>query len=46
MPGMFRDSKFDRDISRWKISSDVETSKMFKGCPLEKKPEFQPKFED
>ena len=31
------------DISKWHIRSDAMMREMFKGCPLENKPEFQPK---
>jgi len=40
---MFNESKFNQDISKWRIRSGANTNEMFKDCPLEKKPEFQPK---
>ena len=44
MRSMFKRSKFDNDISKWHIGSKTDMYEMFKGCPLENKPEFQPKF--
>ena len=41
---MFRESEFNRDISKWNVSNVNWMNDMFKGCPLEKKPEYQPKF--
>ena len=46
MSGMFEYSKFNRDISKWNVSNVKEMYEMFDGCPLEDKPEYQPKFED
>ena len=45
MNTMFNNSKFNQDISNWDISNAENTEDMFKGCPLENKPEYQPKFE-
>ena len=46
---MFAYSKFNRDISMWKLSSVRHAQGplgelVFTNCPLEKKPEYQPKF--
>ena len=46
MGAMFWDSKFDKDISRWDVSKVRYHTDMFGRCPLENKPEFQPKFSD
>lgn len=43
---MFGQSKFDNDISKWHIGLNTNTNGMFKDCPLEDKPEYQPEFED
>lgn len=47
---MFVGSKFDRDISMWKLSSVRHTQDsfgelVFDNSPLENKPEYQPKFD-
>ena len=46
MAWMFRDSPFNQDISKWDVSSvePIYHTFMFKDCPLENKPEYQPKF--
>ena len=41
MRSMFRQSKFDNDISKWHIGPKTDMYEMFKDCPLENKPEFQ-----
>ena len=41
---MFAYSKFNGDISNWDVSNVEYTKGMFMGCPLENKPEYQPKF--
>ena len=41
---MFYDSKFNGDISNWNVGNVTNMSFMFYGCPLENRPEFQPKF--
>ena len=46
---MFAYSKFDKDISMWKLSSVIHTQGslgelVFTKCPLDAKPEYQPKF--
>ena len=41
---MFYRSKFDGDISNWDVRNVTRISSMFYGCPLENRPEFQPKF--
>ena len=41
---MFKASEFNSDISEWNVSNVNYMTSMFKGCPLEKKPAFQPKF--
>ena len=46
MSYMFYNSKFNQDISNWDVSNAENTEDMFKGCPLENKPEYQPKFKD
>ena len=35
---MFRNSIFNRDISKWDVSNVKDTKDMFTGCPLEKNP--------
>ena len=41
---MFYGSKFNGDISSWNVENVTDTDFMFDGCPLENRPEFQPKF--
>jgi hypothetical protein len=41
MVEMFSDSKFDSDISNWKINNDCATSKMFADCVIRR--EYKPK---
>ena len=41
---MFERSKFDGDISNWDVRNVTDMKSMFDGCPLENRPEFQPKF--
>ena len=38
---MFKHSKFDRDISKWKISSKCDTYNIFLECPIKDK--YKPK---
>ena len=44
MRSMFDNSKFNGDISNWNVGNVTNMSFMFDGCPLENRPEFQPKF--
>ena len=44
MSDMFWVSNFNGDISSWDVSNVKDMSDMFDGCPLEKKPKYQPKF--
>ena len=44
MRGMFLDSKFSNNISKWNTRNVKLKLLCFEGCPLEKKPEFQPIF--
>ena len=44
MKYMFCGSKFNGDISSWNVEKVTDKSFMFNGCPLENRPEFQPKF--
>ena len=44
MSHMFARSNFNGDISKWDVSNVEYTKGMFMGCPLENKPEYQPKF--
>ena len=44
MGAMFKYSKFNGDISNWDVRNVTRISSMFYGCPLENRPEFQPKF--
>lgn len=44
MSGMFMGSKFSKDISKWDVSDVESHRKMFDNCPLENKPEYQPKL--
>ena len=46
MSDMFWVSNFNGDISSWDVSNVKDMDKMFVGCPLEDKSEYQPKFED
>ena len=41
---MFDTSKFNGDISNWDVRNVTRISSMFYGCPLENRPEFQPKL--
>ena len=41
MVAIFNRSKFNHDISNWKISKDCVRYNMFDGCPI--KEEFKPK---
>ena len=41
---MFYGSEFNGDISGWDVGNVTDMEFMFYGCPLENKPEFQPKF--
>ena len=41
---MFNRSKFNGDISNWNVENVTNMRYMFDGCPLENRPEFQPKF--
>ena len=41
---MFYNSKFNRDISNWDVGNVTNIKSMFNGCPLENRPEFQPKL--
>ena len=41
---MFECSKFNGDISSWDVRNGTYIAFMFDGCPLENRPEFQPKF--
>jgi hypothetical protein len=34
MEYMFSDSKFNKNISNWKINSNCETNDMFSNCPI------------
>ena len=44
MYSMFYNSKFNGDISNWDVGNVTDVSFMFHRCPLESRPEFQPKF--
>ena len=44
MSAMFYNSKFNGDISNWNVENVTNMRWMFNGCPLENRPEFQPKF--
>ena len=39
---MFANSKFNRNISKWKINKDCNTKEMFDDCRI--KEEFKPKL--
>lgn len=41
MISMFANSKFNKDISNWKINKNCETLYMFDNCPI--KQEYKPK---
>ena len=45
MNNMFAYSSFEGDISNWDVSNVKYISFVFKNCPLDDKPEYQPKFE-
>ena len=42
----FNNRIFNQDLSSWKMLNCPNHKCMFSKCPLEKKPEYQPKFED
>ena len=44
MSALFSESNFNGDISKWDVSNVKDMKGMFMGCPLENKPEYQPKF--
>ena len=44
MSFMFNRSKFNGDISDWNVGNVTNIKYMFYGCPLENRPESQPKF--
>ena len=44
MYSTFYNSKFNGDISDWDVRNVTDISFMFHRCPLENRPEFQPKF--
>ena len=44
MSYMFSSSMFNRDISMWEVGEGCDYFFIFDNCPLENKPEFQPKF--
>ena len=44
MYGMFQDSKFNGNISKWNVSSVTAMKSMFLACPIPE--ENKPKFED
>ena len=44
MSFMFNYSEFNGDISNWNVGNVTDMGHMFDGCPLENRPEFQPKF--
>ena len=44
MKYMFEYSKFNGDISSWNVGNVTNMSFMFDGCPLENRPEFQPRL--
>ena len=44
MSAMFNRSKFNGDISNWNVERVTDMKYMFYGCPLENRPELQPKF--
>ena len=44
MYSMFNLSKFNGDISNWNVEKVTDMKYMFDGCPLQNRPEFQPKF--
>ena len=46
MSFMFNHSKFNGDISSWNVENVTDMYSVFDGCPLENKPEFQPKFNE
>ena len=37
---------FNCNLSKWNVLNVDEHDGMFKGCPLENKPEYQPQFEE
>ena len=43
MSWMFYGSEFNGDISKWDVRHVKYAENMFDNCPLENKPEFQPK---
>jgi hypothetical protein len=42
MEEMFMESKFKKDISKWKLNRNVKRQYMFKKCPIKK--EYKPAF--
>ena len=44
MHSMFKNAKFNGDISNWDVGNVTNMKSMFDRCPLENRPEFQPKF--
>ena len=44
MTGMFMNSSFDGDISKWNVSKVEKHDGCFDGSPLDKHLEKQPKF--
>lgn len=46
MSNMFEKSKFSKDISKWDVGLVLGHGNMFKDCPLESKPQFQPQFKN
>ena len=41
---MFMYSTFDIDISKWYVCNVKQHNMTFNNCPIENKPEMQPKF--
>jgi hypothetical protein len=41
---MFKNSKFNRDISKWNVRKTADTRCMFERCPI--KEEYKPKFKN
>ena len=44
MSGLFRESQFNGDISKWDVSNVTDIEKIFDDCPIPE--ENKPKFED
>jgi len=38
MSYMFKNSRFNGDISKWDVKKNISKQDMFEGCPLEKNP--------